>query len=201
MAAGLNAVMYADAHLDRPFADVWAVASDLEGELPHLVPTLRAFHLSPASGPRRHAWAYGPLGHRARFEVMLQPGWCLMQSGCVIGGMAAVPEGSGTRFAVLGALRHSGPSSALRTLRPLGSSRGRRMNSPRRTPGRGTLRAPAGRRSMTGGRPAGGPLTRPTSAPAARGTRCDAGPCRSGGPAARRTGAQPGQGQVTTCAA
>ncbi|MFD9465226.1 hypothetical protein [Streptomyces sp. NPDC060027] len=127
MAAGLNAVMYADAHLDRPFADVWAVASDLEGELPHLVPTLRAFHLSPVSGPRRHAWAYGPLGHRARFEVVLQPGWCLMQSGCVIGGMAAVPEGSGTRFAVLGALRQSRPSSALRTLRPLGSSRGRRM--------------------------------------------------------------------------
>lgn len=49
MAAGLNAVMYADEYIDAPFAEVWAVASDLEAELPHLVPTLRA-----------SAWRRGP---------------------------------------------------------------------------------------------------------------------------------------------
>ena len=124
MAAGLNAVMYADAHLDIPYPDVWAVASDLEGELPHLVPTLRAFVTSPASETRQHAWAYGPFGHRARFDVVLQPGWCLMRSRYVIGGMAAVPEGSGTRFAVLGGLRRPRPAQALTALRPLGRTRG-----------------------------------------------------------------------------
>lgn len=127
MAAGLNAVMYADSHLDIPFADVWAVASDLEGELPYLVPTLQAFVTSPASETRQHAWAYGLFGHRARFDVVLQPGWCLMQSRYVIGGMAAVPEGSGTRFAVLGGLRTPRPAQALTALRPLGQTRGRHM--------------------------------------------------------------------------
>jgi hypothetical protein len=127
MAAGLRAVMYADAYLDVPFADVWAVASDLEGELPHLVPTLRAFHASPAAGDLQQAWAYGPFGHRARFDVVLEPGWCLMQSRYVVGGMAAVPEGSGTRFAVLGGLRQSWSAQALTPLRALGHARGRHM--------------------------------------------------------------------------
>ncbi|MEU9208065.1 hypothetical protein AB0D27_08965 [Streptomyces sp. NPDC048415] len=127
MAAGLNAVMYADAYLDLPFTEVWAVASDLERELPHLVPTLRAFRSSPTSETRQSAWAYGPFGHRARFDVLLQPGWCLMQSRYVVGGMAAVPEGSGTRFAVLGGLRQSWFAPLQKALRPVGGTRGRRM--------------------------------------------------------------------------
>ncbi|MFI0235902.1 hypothetical protein [Streptomyces sp. NPDC016845] len=78
LAVALNAALYADAHVDLPFADVWAAASDL---LP------------------------GPFGHREGFDIVLRPGWCLLQSGHVLGGMAAVPEGTGTRFAVLGGLR------------------------------------------------------------------------------------------------
>ncbi|EST36107.1 hypothetical protein M878_03125 [Streptomyces roseochromogenus subsp. oscitans DS 12.976] len=124
MAAGLNAVMYAEAHVDLPMRDIWAVASDLEGELPHLVPTLRAFRCRPASGDRRLAWAYGPLGHTARFDVLLQTGWCLMQSRYVVGGMAAVPEGRGTRFAVLGGMRQPWSAPVQRALRPVGRSRG-----------------------------------------------------------------------------
>ncbi|WP_344121697.1 hypothetical protein [Streptomyces blastmyceticus] len=127
MAAGLNAVMYAEAYVEAPFAEVWAVASDLQGELPHLIPTVRAFHVSPGAGDRKHAWAYGPLGHRAWFDVLLQPGWCLMQSRYVVGGMAGVPEGCGTRFAVLGGLRQSGLAPAQGLLRPLGRLRGLRM--------------------------------------------------------------------------
>jgi hypothetical protein len=49
--------------------------------------------------------AVSVVGHSARFEVVLRPGWCLMQSRHVVGGMAAVPDGEGTRFAVLGASR------------------------------------------------------------------------------------------------
>lgn len=124
MAAGLHAVMYAESHVDLPMEDIWAVASDLEGELPHLVPALRAFRCRPLSGDRQVAWAYGPLGHRARFDVRLRTGWCLMQSRCVVGGMAAVPEGSGTRFAVLGGLRQPWSAPVQRKLRPLGHARG-----------------------------------------------------------------------------
>ncbi|MEU3827369.1 hypothetical protein GT045_15010 [Streptomyces sp. SID486] len=124
MAAGLHAVMYADAHVDLPMSDVWAVASDLEGELPHLVPTLRAFRCDPLTGDRQLGWAYGLLGHNACFDVRLRPGWCLMQSRYVVGGMAAVPEGSGTRFAVLGGLRQPWAGPFQRALRPLGRARG-----------------------------------------------------------------------------
>ncbi|GAA2515881.1 hypothetical protein [Streptomyces longisporus] len=127
LAGGLHAVMYADAHLDLPITEVWAVASDLEHELPHLVPTLRAFRCYPTSEDRQLAWAYGPLGHTARFDVLLQTGWCLMQSRYVVGGMAAVPEGSGTRFAVLGGLRQPWSTPFQRALRPLGRSRGLTM--------------------------------------------------------------------------
>ncbi|GGQ97832.1 hypothetical protein [Streptomyces flaveolus] len=124
LAAGLHAVMYAEAHVDLPVADVWSVAGDLEGELPHLVPTLREFRCRPCGGDRFHGQAYGPLGHTARFDVRLQPGWCLMQSRYVVGGMAAVPEGSGTRFAVLGGLRRPWSAPLQNALRPLGRSRG-----------------------------------------------------------------------------
>jgi hypothetical protein len=105
MAAGLGAAMYAERRIDAPFAQVWATAADLDRELPHLVPTVREFRVEPGPDERRAAWALGPLGHRARFEVVLRPGWCLMQSAMVIGGMAAVPEDDGTRFAVLGTVR------------------------------------------------------------------------------------------------
>ncbi|MCT2589299.1 hypothetical protein LHJ74_05015 [Streptomyces sp. N2-109] len=127
MAAGLNSVMYADEYIDAPLADVWSMASDLEGELPHLVPTLSAFHVPPGPEERKQVWAYSLFRHRARFEVLLQPGWCLMQSKYVVGGMAAVAEGSGTRFAVLGGLRQTRLTSLLTPLRPLGRSRGLRM--------------------------------------------------------------------------
>lgn len=105
MAAGLGAALYAEEWIGLPYERVWAVASDLAGELPHLVPLLREFRMPPGDGDRKAAVAVGPLGVRDDFEVRLAPGWCLMQSGLVVGGMAAVPEGDGTRFAVLGAAR------------------------------------------------------------------------------------------------
>lgn len=127
MAAATNAVMYAEQYLDVPVTELWQVAGDLEGELPHLVPTLRAFTMVP--GRRDRAWATGHLGHRAHFEVLLQPGWCLMQSRHVIGAMAAVPEGPGTRFAVLGGLRGTRLPRLLTPLRGLGRTRALRMIS------------------------------------------------------------------------
>lgn len=48
---------------------------------------------------------------RARFDVELRPGWCLMRSRFLLGGMAARAEPDGTRFAFLGAFRL--PAAAL----------------------------------------------------------------------------------------
>jgi hypothetical protein len=74
------------------------------------------------------ARARGWLGQRASFDVVLRPGWCVMQSRFLIGGMAAAPEGDGTRFAFLGGLRLPGlglidpllrPAAGTLALRPI----------------------------------------------------------------------------------
>lgn len=105
IAAGLRPAMYAEERLELPYHRVWAVAADLSGELPYLLPFLREFRVPPGDADRKAAVALGPLGVQASFEVRLAPGWCLMQSRLVVGGMAAAPDGDGTRFAVLGATR------------------------------------------------------------------------------------------------
>ncbi|MGC5566039.1 hypothetical protein ACPYPG_24775 [Streptomyces sp. FR-108] len=167
LAASLNAVTYADARLSLPCADVWAVVSDLEAELPHLLPGVRAFRTSPTSSvppvppvppltppasEHGSAWAYGPFGRRARFDIVLRPGWCLMRSGSVVAGMAAVPEGTGTRFAVLGGLRPGWTAPVVRALRPLGTLRGHRVIA--RAEQRTALRYPPDRRPTEPARPA-----------------------------------------------
>lgn len=65
------------------------------------------------------ARARGRLGQHARFDVVLRPGWCVMQSRFLIGGMAATPEGDSTRFAFLGGLRLPGIRLLDWVLRPV----------------------------------------------------------------------------------
>lgn len=98
-----------------PLESVWAVAADLEGELPRwLFPDIRSVTVTTTTDPDRLlARALGHSGLRAHFEVVLRPGWCLMQSRFLLGGMAATDEGGSTRFALLGGFR--GP---LRLLTP-----------------------------------------------------------------------------------
>jgi hypothetical protein len=111
--------------LSAPLETVWAVAADLESELPRwLLPDIRSVRVTPSDGDRLVAQMRGYSGLRARFDVVLQPGWCLMQSRYLLGGMAATTEDDGTRFAFLGELR--GPLRALNApLRPIGERSGR----------------------------------------------------------------------------
>lgn len=90
-----------------PLEAVWAVAADLEGELPHwLFPDIRSITVTPLrDGDRLVARALGHSGLRARFDVVVRPGWCLMQSRFILGGMAATEEDGATRFALLGGFR------------------------------------------------------------------------------------------------
>lgn len=112
--------------LAAPADTVWAVAADLEGELPRwLLPDIRSIRLTPGDGDRLVARMRGHSGLQARFDVVLQPGWCLMQSRYLLGGMAATSEADGTRFAFIGALR--GPLHLLnQPLRPIGHRSGQR---------------------------------------------------------------------------
>lgn len=108
IAATTPGVLYAEEHIAAPFGKVWAVASDLENELPRILTDVRSFEIIEPAAGRMQARARSRLGMRARFNVVLRPGWCLMQSRFLIFGMAAVPEEGGTRFAGLAALRLPG---------------------------------------------------------------------------------------------
>jgi hypothetical protein len=108
IAATTPGVIYAEEHIPAPFGEVWAVASDLETELPRIITDVRSFEITASAADRLQARARSRLGLRARFDVVLRPGWCLMQSRFLIFGMAAVPEAAGTRFAGLGGLRFPG---------------------------------------------------------------------------------------------
>lgn len=94
--------------ITAPLDSVWAVAADLEGELPRwLFADIRSVAVTASDDDRLVARALGHSGLRARFNVVLRPGWCLMQSRFVLGGMAATDEAGATRFALLGGLRGS----------------------------------------------------------------------------------------------
>jgi hypothetical protein len=108
LAAAAPGVVYAEEYLDIPFDRVWDFVSDLERSIPALITDVRSFRVTVVDDTRSTARAVGLLGNRGVFDVMLRPGWCLMQSRFVIGGMAAVPEGRGTRFAGCGGLRIPG---------------------------------------------------------------------------------------------
>ncbi len=115
LAAATPGVAYAEKLIPVPFSAVWEAASDLEHEFPRMITDLRSFEITSTRGERMTARARGRLGQRARFDVVLRPGWCVLQSRFLIGGMAAVPEADGTRFAFLGGLRLPG----LRLLDPV----------------------------------------------------------------------------------
>ena len=104
-----------------PVEQVWAVASDLERELPRCISTVREVRITHAEGDRLELMAFGTLGQRARFDVVLRPGWCLMRSRFVLGAMAAVPEAGGTRFASLGGFRLPGARLASPLLNVMGN--------------------------------------------------------------------------------
>ena len=107
--------LYAEGAIAAPFERVWAVAADLEGELPRYLPDVRFLRITATTGDRLEADARGRLGLRALFDGVLRPGWCVLQSRFLIGGIAAVPDGQASRVAFLGSFRVPG----LRLLRPL----------------------------------------------------------------------------------
>ncbi|MFB6515588.1 hypothetical protein ACFCXF_39735 [Streptomyces virginiae] len=110
---------FAERPVGAPFDRVWGLVRDLEHQMPLMIGDIRSFTVTSAVGERLEATARSPLGMRARFDIVLRPGWCLMRSRFVIGGMAAVAEGDGTRLAFFGGLRLPGIRLAQPVLRPL----------------------------------------------------------------------------------
>lgn len=105
---------------DADFDRVWNVAADLEQELPRYLPDVRSMSVLSRDEDRLVALARGYLGVRARFDVVLRPGWCVMSSRFLVGGMAAVPDGDRTRFAFLGGTHLRAARIGAPVLRPIG---------------------------------------------------------------------------------
>ncbi|MQY10733.1 hypothetical protein SRB5_08460 [Streptomyces sp. RB5] len=127
LAAAQKQPLYAERHFAVPAADLWAVVSDLEGELPRIVPALRSFTVEERDGERLRARAVSRIGHRELFDVVLRENWCVMQSKVLVSGMAAAPEEDGARFAFFTGLRIPGGGPAGRLTRLLRPGRGERL--------------------------------------------------------------------------
>ncbi|GAA1255435.1 hypothetical protein GCM10009665_52490 [Kitasatospora nipponensis] len=111
--------------LDQPFERVWALAQDLERTMPLWIPDVRTVRLGgpPDAQGRPTAEIRGHTRLRATFAIDLRPGWCLMQSRFVLGGMAARALADGTtHFAFLGGLRVPCAGALLTALRPFTGS-------------------------------------------------------------------------------
>lgn len=105
LAGALPGTGTAEQVIPAAYEQVWSTVSDLERALPKLITDIKDCRVRLVEGDRLEMTARGYLGQRTTFEVVLRPGWCFMRSRLLVGGMAAVPEGDGTRFAFLGGSR------------------------------------------------------------------------------------------------
>jgi hypothetical protein len=95
--------------LDVPFERFWAFIADLENNTPRFEGTVTGVRILERSGERLRLRAGMPGGFSTNFDVVLRPGWCLMQSRLGQVGMAARPEGPNqTRFIHLEGARFLG---------------------------------------------------------------------------------------------
>ncbi|MFE3202022.1 hypothetical protein [Embleya sp. NPDC059237] len=117
--AGIPGARIVEGIVDAPFADVWAVMGDLEHGFGRFQPDMRHVRVLRRDGDRIEAHARSRYGMRARFDGVLRPGWCWLQSRFVIIGMAAVPEHGSTRVALTGGVRVPGRAAIV----PVGATR------------------------------------------------------------------------------
>lgn len=109
LAAGIPGAHVTERVLDRPFGQVWPLLADLEGTFGLIEPDMRQVRVTRTDGERVEARARSRFGMRARFDGVLRPGWCWLQSRFLLIGVAAAPEpGGGTRVALTGGVRVPG---------------------------------------------------------------------------------------------
>jgi len=101
--------------VDASFDAVWSIAGDIEGGIPRFENAVERSRIVGREGDRLKLLSAGKRGSERRFQAILRPGWCWMQSGRVLVAMAARPEAGRTRIAHLEGLRIGGA----RMLRPI----------------------------------------------------------------------------------
>jgi hypothetical protein len=125
--AALPGSMLAQTVLPATFDQVWSVIADVENEFPGLVPDVGSIRVLTRDGERMKVYVRGRSGLRAPFDMVLRPGWCLMQSRLLVFGMAAAPDGDSTRFAYLAGLRLPGKRLINPLLAPIHRRLGRKV--------------------------------------------------------------------------
>lgn len=114
LTAALPGAVVVEQVIPAPFTAVWAIAGDLEREVPRAW-HVRSLRITHRDGERLEASVVGLAGMRDRFVGVLRPGWCWLQGRVLYIGMAATPVPGGTRFALAAGLRLPGAGA----LRPL----------------------------------------------------------------------------------
>ncbi len=99
LAAGLPQVALEERVVAVGFARVWALLGDLERGAPRFETGIEEVRVLEREGDRLRVKARGSRGPAVELAAELRTGWCLMSSASVVIGMAAAPEGSGTRIA------------------------------------------------------------------------------------------------------
>jgi len=108
LAAGVRGAHVTEGLVAAPYGRVWALLGDLEGEFGRIAPDMRGLRLVRRDGVRVEALARSKYGMRARLRGEQRPGWCWLQSRFLLIGVAAAPEGAGTRVAFTGGVRVPG---------------------------------------------------------------------------------------------
>ncbi len=125
LAAALPGVAVHERHIDHPFEEVWGAVTDFEGSVPIWEPDVAAIRVRRRDGERidlvaKGSWWLG--GRWVGFDVDVRPGWCWMvarRPRLYVIGMAAEPDGAGTRFAHLEGVVLPSPRWARLLVRPL----------------------------------------------------------------------------------
>ena len=97
IAAGLPHVAIAETVIDAPVERVWDFVGDLERGTPLYERGVKSVKIERRDGDLVALRVRSALGFAMSFRAELRFGWCLMQSRAVHIGMAAAPEGDGTR--------------------------------------------------------------------------------------------------------
>ncbi|MFF1353801.1 hypothetical protein [Streptomyces sp. NPDC058297] len=108
LASGIGGAHVTEGLVDAPYARVWALLGDLEGEFGRIAPDMRGLRVLRRDGERVEALAISKYGMRARLRGVHRPGWCWLQSRFLLLGVAATPDGDGTRVAFTGGVRMPG---------------------------------------------------------------------------------------------
>ncbi|MFE5913473.1 hypothetical protein ACFQ6B_30900 [Streptomyces wedmorensis] len=105
LASGIRGAHVTEAHFDAPFEGVWDLLGDLEGAFGQVVPDMEQLRVVGRHGERVEATVRSRYGMRARLRGVQRPGWCWLQSRFLLIGVAAAPEGPGTKVAFTGGVR------------------------------------------------------------------------------------------------